>query len=133
MLDSPSLPRLLQSVHPALQNGIAVCIPRVLPAVIPLRQRGHDGDEQLAFGVRRVDVFLLEIDHHAFLLQLPNRGETVHCFSRKPVHRLSDDKVNLPVRRILYHLVESAPVTCVSRTYTLIRIHIYKFLIPAGI
>ena len=36
MLDFPPLPFLLQSVHPALQGGVAFCIPRILPAVILL-------------------------------------------------------------------------------------------------
>ena len=49
-----------------------------------LRQRRHDGDEKLALGVQRVDVLFLEIDLHAFLLQLPDLGEAVHCVSCEP-------------------------------------------------
>lgn len=36
VLDFPPLPFLLQSVHPALQGGVAVCVPHVFSAVILL-------------------------------------------------------------------------------------------------
>ena len=49
---------------------------RNAPALL-LRQRGHDGDEQLALGIEGPDVLLLKITLAAVLLQLPDGGKAV--------------------------------------------------------
>lgn len=66
--------------------------------------------------MQRVDVLFLEVDLHAFLLQFPDRCEAVHRIPCKPAHGLGDDKVKLPVQRVLYHFIESAPMPRISRT-----------------
>ena len=97
----PFLPLPVYEEGTVGQADLAVRKPLPLPpchvfgngAGLFLRQRGHDGDEELALGVQRVDILFLEVDLHAFLLQLPNRGEAVHRVPCKPAHGLGDDEV----------------------------------------
>lgn len=100
-LHLPILPFPVTEEGAVGQAGLAVRKPlpfppcavfRNAPALL-LRQRGHDGNEQLALGVQRVDVFLLGIGLHAFLLQLPDRGEAVHRVPCEPAHRLGHDEI----------------------------------------
>lgn len=53
------------------------------PALL-LRQRGHDGDEQLALGIESPDVLLLKIALAAVLLQLPDGGKAVYRVPCEP-------------------------------------------------
>ena len=56
---------------------------RNAPALL-LRQRGHDGDEQLPLGIESPDVLLLKIALAAVLLQLPDGGKAVYCVPCEP-------------------------------------------------
>ena len=50
---------------------------RNAPALL-LCKRGHDGDQQLPFGVKCPDIFLFKIALAALFLQLPDGGKAVH-------------------------------------------------------
>ena len=65
-------------------------------AAFLLRQRGHDGDEQLALAVHRVDVLFLEVYLHAAFLELTDSGQRIHGVPRKPADRFRDDEIDLP-------------------------------------
>ena len=98
-----------------------------------LGKAAHDGDEKLALGVQRPDVFLLEINLHALVLQLPDRCQGIDRVAGKAANGLCDDEVDFPRQRVLDHAVETVAVLCVRRRDTLIRIHPHELPIaPAG-
>ena len=88
-----------------------------------LRERGHDGDQQLPFAVECPYVFLFKIDLYAFLLQLPHRGQAVHRIPGKSADRLGDDQVYLPGKRIRHHLFKTLPMPCIRCADPFIRIY----------
>ena len=92
----------VRELLPLAPCGVLRNAPRFL-----LRKGAHDGDEQLPFGVQRVDVLLFKIDLNALLLQLPYRGKGIHRVPRKPADRFRDDEVNLPRQRVRDHLFKS--------------------------
>ena len=75
-----------------------------------MRQRAHDGDEELAFGVEGPDAFFLEEDLHAFVFEGSNGGERVDGIAGEPGHTLGDDQVDLAVERVDHHLLEPSAV-----------------------
>ena len=75
-------------------------------ATLLLRQRGHDREQQLAFGIQRVDVLFLKVDLYAMLFQKPNGRQAVHRISGKAGNGLGDDEVNFPCEGLLNHVVE---------------------------
>ena len=101
------------------------------PALL-LRQRGHDGDEQLALGIEGPDVLLLKITLAAVLLQLPYGGKAVDRVPCEPRHALGDDEVDAAGEGVLHHLVKAAAVPCGGCTDPLIRIQSDKLpVLPA--
>ena len=56
-----------------------------------LRKRGHYRDEQLAFAVEGIDVFLLKINLGAALLELANSGQAVNGVAGKTADGFGDD------------------------------------------
>lgn len=59
-----------------------------------LCQAAHDGDEEFALGIERPDVFLLEINLNAPVLELAYRRQAVHGISGKAADRFCDDEVD---------------------------------------
>ena len=77
-----------------------------------LRQRGHDCDEKFSLPIKGPDVFFFKIALDAMLLQLTDGSEGINRVPGKPADRLCDDKIDLSVQRIGYHLFESFAVLC---------------------
>ena len=68
---------------------------------------GHDRNEQLALGVQRVDVFLLEVDLDALFLELAHGSQAVHGVAGEAGDGLGDDEVYLSRQCVGDHLVEA--------------------------
>ena len=79
-----------------------------------LCQAAHDGDEQFALGIERPDIFLLEINLDALVLELAYRCQAVHGISSKAADRFRDDEVDFPIHGIPDHPLEAIAVTCVG-------------------
>ncbi len=76
-------------------------------AAFLLRQRAHDGDEQLALAVESPDVLLLEIALDAFLLELPDGRQAVHGVAGEAADALGDDEVDLSGQSVGDHPLEA--------------------------
>ena len=79
-----------------------------------LCQGTHDGDEQLALGIECPDVFLLEINLDALVLELSHGSQAVNGISGKAADRLRDDEVDFSIHGILDHPLEAITVTGVG-------------------
>lgn len=75
-----------------------------------LRQGTHDGDEEFALGIKRPDIFLLEIYLDALVLELAYRRQAVHGVSGETADRFRDDEVDFPIHGIPDHALETIPV-----------------------
>ena len=76
-------------------------------AAFLLRQRAHDGNEQLALAVESPDILLFKIALDAFFLELSDGRQAVHGVAGKAADALGDDQVNLPGQRISDHSLEA--------------------------
>ena len=93
---------------------------RDAPALL-LRQRGHDGKEQLALAVKCPDIFFFKIALHFVFLQFPDSGQAVHRVPCETAHRLRDDEVNAAVQGIRHHFVKTVALCRGSRTDPFVR------------
>lgn len=75
-----------------------------------LRQGTHDGDEEFALGIKRPDIFLLEIYLDALVLELAYRRQAVHGVSGETADRFRDDEVDFPIHGIPDHALETITV-----------------------
>ena len=89
---------------------------RDAPALL-LRQRGHDGQQQLALAVKRPDVLFLKVALHPVLLQLPDGREAVHRVPCEAGDALGDDEVDGAGKGVLHHFVESVALFRVAAGY----------------
>ena len=87
---------------------------------------GHDGDQQLTFGIQGVDIFFLEIYLHTLFLQFPHGGKAVNGVSCETAHALGHNKINLSRQSILDHLIKAVPIFCHNTRNAFIRVHIHK-------
>lgn len=88
-----------------------------------LREGAHDGDEELAFRVERPDVFFLEIDLDALVLELPHGGQAVDGVAGETADALRDNEVDLARERVLDHALEAFAVARVRRADALVGVH----------
>ncbi|CRH93139.1 Uncharacterised protein [Chlamydia trachomatis] len=72
-----------------------------------LRERAHDRNQQLAFGVECPDVLLFEVHLHSGVLQLAHGGERVDGIAGEPRDGLGDDEVDLARECVGDHGLES--------------------------
>ena len=73
----------------------------------------------------------MEIDLHTFFFQLSDSSEAVHGVTSEAADGFCDDEVDLPIKSILHHAVESVTVFGVGRRYAFVRIYGNK--LPLGI
>ena len=93
-------------------------------AALLLGKAGHDGDQQLTLAVKGVDVFLLEIDLHAVLLQLANSDQTVYSISGEAADGLGNNEVDLPGEGIINHPTRRTDVLVVRLSVYLVLVRI---------
>ena len=79
-----------------------------------LRDTGHDGNEQLSFAIQRVDALFLEVNCNAAILQFADGGQGVDRVPGEAGDGLCKDQVDLPVKGILDHAVETFAAFCVG-------------------
>ena len=80
---------------------------------------------------RGEDIFLLEEDLNACILELSHRGQRVHRVSCETADRLSDDQVDSPLEGIGNHTVEAFSVFRGKTRNALIGVDLHK--LPFGI
>ena len=88
------------------QTDLAVCKSLALSpsdilgyrTALLLRKRGHYRDEQLAFAVEGIDVFLLKIDLGAVLLELTDGGQAVDSVARESADGFRNNQVDFAVQ-----------------------------------
>lgn len=109
----------------AVREALPLAPGRVLgnAAAFFLRERAHDGDEELAFRVERPDVFLLEINLDALVLELPHGGQAVDGVAGETADALRDDEVDLARERVLDHALETFTVARVRCADALVGVH----------
>ena len=91
-----------------------------------LCQTGHDGDQQLAFGIQRVDVFFFKKHLHAFFFQLSHSRQRIYSVSCKPADRLGDNQIDLAVQSICHHAIKAVPMFGIQGRNALIGIDCNK-------
>lgn len=91
-----------------------------------LRDAGHNGDQQFAFAIQRVDALFLKVDRNAAFLQLANGGQGVDRVSGKTGYRLRKDQIDLAIERIPDHPVEALTLFRVGTRDPLVRIDLNK-------
>lgn len=96
-----------------------------------LCKAAHDGQEQLSLAVKRVDVFLLEIDLDAFFLQLSYRHQTVNSIPGETTDRFRDYQVDGTRQGVAYHLIETVAFSCAKAADSFVRVDFYK--LPIGV
>ena len=98
-----------------------------------LRQAAHNGQHQLAFAIKGVDVLLLEVYFDAIVLQFPDRGQAVHGIPGEAAHRLGDDQVDLPGKRVRDHFIETLSVLRAGARDALVGIDLHEFPFIPGL
>ena len=130
---------LVVAEEPAEGNGnLAVCKPLTLApgtvlgnaAAFFLGKRGHDRQHQFALAVEGPDVFLFKVDLNTLVLQPADGGQAVDRVSGKTADGLGDDEVNLPVERIIHHVLEALAFAGVAAGLSFVRI--YGNELPVG-
>ena len=82
---------------------------------------GHDGDEDFAFGVERVDVLFFKIDSYVLLFQQPDILETIQRVAGETTDGFSNDQVNFMLQTVINHLQKLWALFCLSTADALIR------------
>ena len=96
-----------------------------------LREARHDGQKQLAFAIKGVDVLFFKVDLDTFLLQLPYRHQTVYGVPGETADGLGHDQVHRTCEGVCDHLVEPVAFAGIEAADALIRINLYEF--PIGV
>ena len=96
-----------------------------------LGKAGHYRNQQLTFGVKGPDVFLLEIDLHTGFFQFSDGGQAVDRISGKAADRLGDDQVDLSSQGILDHLIETVTAFCAGAGDALVSVDFNE--LPIGV
>ena len=102
-------------------------------AALLLCKTRHDGDEQLPLGIQGPDVFLLEKNLYALVLQLSHRGKAVYRVPCETAYALGDDKVDLPGKGICNHRLEALAFFGACRRYSFVRIYGYELPIVSAL
>jgi len=92
----------------------------------------HDGNQQLALGIQRPDVFFLKVDLHTFFLEIAYGGQAVDRVAGKAADRLGDNQIDLTIKGVGDHAFEAHALFGVRACYALVGINTDKFPIVAA-
>ena len=88
-----------------------------------LSQRCHDGEHNLAFGIKRVDSFLFKINGDVLILELSDVVKAVKGITGKTADRLGYHHVNLAIHAVIYEPVKLLSLFGIGAGNAVIRIN----------
>lgn len=95
-------------------------------AAFLLGQTGHDGDEQIPFGIEGHDVLFFKKALTSGFLQFADGGQAVHSVSCEAAHALGHDQVDFFGKGILHHTVEAVPMLGIDGADALVRVDLHE-------
>src|SRR5699024_6774943 len=117
----PLLVSILESQLHVLGEGLAFL----------LCKARHDGKQNLALGIHRVDVFLLKIYGDVLFFKLSDVFKAIQCISGKSANGLGNYHVNSARHSLVNHTIELLTLFGVSACYTIVSE--YSGKLPFGV
>ena len=91
-----------------------------------LSNAGHDGDQQLALSIQRIDALFFKIYCNPAFLELADGSQGINRISGKAGDGLCENQVDLSIKGILYHAIEPFALFGVGAGDALVRIYLHK-------
>ena len=87
----------------------------------------HDGDQNFALGIQRIDGFFFKVNGNSQLFQFSNILETIQRISGKSTDGFGDNHVDFSCLTVLNHLIELISVFCAGSAYPFICVNTCQF------